>query len=332
MTTKKTILILLKVLLASAAAAASGFNGVWCLTSPEGKAVWLKVEGAPESVGGWLMWEIGGVDKLDAIRIEGESLVIERPSFRWYMTVKGMRRDKIGDDTLRAVLRGDAMTMTLERLQTDGTRLPLKTLAGRRAPPLPPAPDLAALKFGDPEPLFNGVNLEGWRLTDPADNNAWSVRDGMLVNAPELEEGPDARQFGNIRTDREFEDFRLQLELRLPKGGNSGIYLRGRYEVQVTDSYGREGLHGIGSVYSRIPALVNAAKPAGEWQRFDITLADRHLTVRLNDQLVIDNQPLEGCTGGALDSDDAKPGPIYFQGDHTAVEYRNILLSPRSDR
>jgi len=145
-----------------------------------------------------------------------------------------------------------------------------------------------------------------------------------------LEEGPVPKQFGNIRTDREFEDFRLTLEVRLPKGGNSGIYLRGRYEVQVTDSHGRPpSWGGIGGVYSRIVPLENAARPAGEWQAFDIIFADRHVTVRLNDRLVIDNQPLEGCTGGALSADDTLPGPIYFQGDHTTVEYRNIRLYPR---
>jgi len=85
----------------------------------------------------------------------------------------------------------------------------------------------------------------------------------------------------------------------------------------------------MGALYSRITPSVNASKPAGEWQTFDITLADRHVTVILNGKKVIDNQPVEGCTGGALDADDTKPGPIYFQGDHTAVEYRNIKLYPR---
>ena len=324
---RKTIALL--VCLMGAVVRAGDFDGAWCLTSPAGGAVWLKVEQKPEAVSGWIMWEIGGVDKIEDIRIEEDALVVIRPCFRWYMTTRGMRRDKLGTDTLRAKVSGDIMTVALERVLHDGTVLPRQMMTGRRSKPLPPAPDLDSLRFADPIALFDGRTMNGWRLTDPDDNNAWSARDGMLVNNPQLEEGPSARQFGNIRTEREFGDFRLQLELRLPEGGNSGIYLRGRYEVQVTDSYGRKGLGGIGSVYSRIPALVNAARPAGEWQEYDIVMADRHVTVRLNGQLVIDNQPLEGCTGGALDSDDEKPGPIYFQGDHTAVEYRNIRLSPR---
>lgn len=289
----------------------------------------MKVEQGPQGIAGKMMWEIGGVDAIKNIRLDGEALIIEQPCFRWYMTSKGMQRDQIGVDALRAVVDGDKMTMVLERVLADGKVLPQETMLGRRSKPMPPAPDLTSLKYGDPIQLFNGESLDGWSLTNPKDNNAWSVKDGMLVNNPQLEEGTEARQFGNIRTVREFEDFRLQLELRLPKGGNSGIYLRGRYEVQVTDSFGKAGLGGIGSVYSRIPALKNAALPAGEWQKFDITLCDRHLTVRLNGTLVIDNQFLEGCTGGALSSDDEKPGPIYFQGDHTSVEYRNIVLIPR---
>jgi len=310
--------------------AASPFEGAWCLTSPSGGAVWMHVEmnqGAPSVKA---MWEIGGVEPIKQAALEGEVLVMERPHDRWYMTAKGMRRDILGTDTLRATVQGDAMTIELTRALKDGTRLPVQTMRGKRQAPLPPRPDLATLRFAEPIALFDGQSLSGWRLTNPADNNAWSARDGMLVNTPQLEEGPTAKQFGNIRTDREFEDFRLTLEVRLPKGGNSGIYLRGRYEVQVCDYHGRPpSWGGIGGVYSRIVPLENAARPAGEWQTFDIILADRHITVRLNDRLVIDNHPLEGCTGGALTSDDTLPGPIYFQGDHTSVEYRNIMLHPR---
>jgi hypothetical protein len=310
--------------------AASPFEGAWCLTSPSGGAVWMHVEmnqGAPSVKA---MWEIGGVEPIKQAALEGEVLVMERPHDRWYMTAKGMRRDILGTDTLRATVQGDAMTIELTRALKDGTRLPVQTMRGKRQAPLPPRPDLATLRFAEPIALFDGQSLAGWRLTNPTDNNAWSARDGMLVNTPQLEEGPTAKQFGNIRTDREFEDFRLTLGVRLPKGGNSGIYLRGRYEVQVCDYHGRPpSWGGIGGVYSRIVPLENAARPAGEWQTFDIILADRHITVRLNDRLVIDNHPLEGCTGGALTSDDTLPGPIYFQGDHTSVEYRNIMLYPR---
>jgi hypothetical protein len=84
----------------------------------------------------------------------------------------------------------------------------------------------------------------------------------------------------------------------------------------------------MGGVYSRITPSTNPAKPAGEWQTLDITLVERHVTVVLNGTKIIDNAPLLGCTGGALWSDEFRPGPIYLQGDHEAVDYRNLVLRP----
>ena len=114
-----------------------------------------------------------------------------------------------------------------------------------------------------------------------------------------------------------------------PKEGNSGIYLRGIYEVQVFDSYGKPlDSHNMGAIYSRIKPTASAEKPAGEWQTFDITFVQRHATVVLNGVKIIDNQPVLGPTGGALWPEVDKPGPIYLQGDHTGIEYRNIVLRP----
>jgi hypothetical protein len=132
-----------------------------------------------------------------------------------------------------------------------------------------------------------------------------------------------------LRTDQEFEDFNLRLETRLAKGGNSGVYSRGIYEVQVADTCGKPlNEHNMGAIYSRIKPTVAAEKPAGTWQTMDITLVHRHVTVILNGKKIIDNQPLLGCTGGALWSDVTRPGPVYLQGDHTGIEYRNIVLKP----
>ena len=139
----------------------------------------------------------------------------------------------------------------------------------------------------------------------------------------------DEDELAYLRTDREFEDFNLTLEARLAKGGNSGVYLRGIYEVQVADTYGKPlDPHNMGAIYSRIRPSESVEKPPGEWQTFDITLCDRHATVVLNGKKIIDNQPLLGCTGGALWSDEMRPGPIYLQGDHAGIEYRNIILRP----
>ncbi|MFZ5429558.1 MAG: 3-keto-disaccharide hydrolase [Bacteroidota bacterium] len=83
-----------------------------------------------------------------------------------------------------------------------------------------------------------------------------------------------------------------------------------------------------GSIFTRITPTVKAEKPAGEWQELDITLCNRHVTVKVNGVTVVDNQPLEGATGGAIQSDPFAPGPIYLQGDHTAISFRNLVLTP----
>jgi hypothetical protein len=107
------------------------------------------------------------------------------------------------------------------------------------------------------------------------------------------------------------------------------VYIRGIYEVQVADTYGRPlDSHNMGAIYSRIKPTVAAEKPPGEWQTLEITFVDRHATVILNGKKTIDNQPVAGCTGGALWSDVTRLGPIYLQGDHTGIEYRNIILRP----
>jgi hypothetical protein len=188
---------------------------------------------------------------------------------------------------------------------------------------------MANLKFGKPINLFNGKDLTGWNLINEKQINGFKVVDGVLVNDPVQPEGAPHISYGNLRTKQEFEDFNLKLEVNVPEGSNSGVYLRGMYEIQVMDSYKRElNPHNMGAVYSRIKPSVNAEKPAGTWQSLDITLCDRHATVILNGTKIIDNQPIYGPTGGAMKSDVFSPGPLYLQGDHGKVSYRNIVLTP----
>ena len=188
------------------------------------------------------------------------------------------------------------------------------TWSARRAPLLRRT---AAPQWGAPVTLFNGRDLSGWRSTG---TSQWTAANGVLTNA---------KAGANLVTTATFTDFKLHVEFRYPKGGNSGVYLRGRYEVQVEDSGGQEpSLVSLGAVYGFIAPNEDAARAVGAWQSYDITLVGRLVTVVLNGQTIISNQQIPGITGGALDSDEAAPGPIYLQGDHTAVEYRNIVLTP----
>lgn len=173
-------------------------------------------------------------------------------------------------------------------------------------------------EWSEPIHLLDDTGLSGWEVIDG--ESQWQVEDGILINS---------KAGGNLITGRKFEDFKLHVEFRYPEGSNSGIYLRGRYEVQVQDDYGQKPeSHFIGGVYGFIDPSENAAKKAGEWQTYEITLKGRMINVTLNGINVICNREIPGITGGALDSNEGEPGPLMIQGDHGPVEYRNIIITP----
>lgn len=315
--------------LAMAASAATPYTGHWALTIPGGGAGWLGIEEKDGALSGSILWGGGSVLPVASVAVEGGTLVVTRIHESRKPGPDGKPVAVKETETIRATANGDALSLTTERVKADGKKTAPAEFTGKRLPPLPPAPDLSKVKFGAPVTLLNGRDLSGWRLTNPNQPNGWSVQDGVLINRPVQQEGKPKLHYGNLRTDAEFEDFRLALEFRVPENGNSGVYLRGIYEIQVADSFGKPAdSHGLGGLYSRITPTENAAKPAGEWQTMVLTLVDRHVTVVLNGKTVINNQPAPGCTGGALGSDPFRPGPIYLQGDHTGVDYRNLVLTP----
>jgi hypothetical protein len=165
--------------------------------------------------------------------------------------------------------------------------------------------------------LFSGNDLKGWHALG---ENQWIAKAGVLQSP---------HSGANLVTDQTFTDFKLHIEFRYPKGSNSGVYLRGRYEVQVCDSKGKENLKDeLGAVYGFIAPNEMVAKAAGEWQSYDITLIGRRVSVVANGKTIICDTEIPGITGGALDSKEGEPGPIYIQGDHGPIEYRNILITP----
>jgi hypothetical protein len=171
--------------------------------------------------------------------------------------------------------------------------------------------------WGAPIKLTSGNEIKGWHAVG---ENQWIAENGVLRSP---------KSGANLITDQKFNDFKLHVEFRIPKGSNSGVYLRGRYEVQVTDSKGMEpALDQMGAIYGFITPSEMVAKEAGEWNTYDITLVGRMLTLVANGKTVINNQEIPGITGGALDSNEGEPGPLYIQGDHGPVEYRNIVITP----
>lgn len=313
------------LLLSTAPAGAAGnpFLGRWALTIPGGGAGWLGIEEKDGALQGSILWGGGSVVPVTSTKVQGDTLVVTRISENKKNAGGKEKKEKV-TETITATASGDDLKLVTVKSKEDGKEFARAEFTGRRIAPLPPRPDLSKVKFGEAISLFNGKDLTGWRLVKPDSDNGWSVRDGVLMNRV-----VKGKHFGNLRTEAEFEDFNLKLEVRTLEGSNSGVYLRGIYEVQIAESYGKPlDPHNMGALYSRITPSVAAEKPIGEWQTLDITLVDRHLTVILNGKNIIDNQPVLGCTGGALTSDETKPGPLYLQGDHTDIDYRGFLLRP----
>ena len=189
---------------------------------------------------------------------------------------------------------------------------------GVRAPTLKRT---GAPKWSKPISLFNGKDLTGWRMSSPNSPTVWRVENGILVSPGE---GPE------LINDSKFEDFKLHVEFNCGPNSNSGVYLRGRYEVQIeTDSIEEPPSHHTGGVYGFLAPSPELPRKPGEWQSFDITLIGRMITVVQNGQTIIDNQEIPGITGGALDSREGLPGPIYLQGSEKGhVAYRSIVVTP----
>ena len=213
------------------------------------------------------------------------------------------------DLQVEARMQGDELSGTMTF--PDGKK---SSFVAKRAPSLRRT---AEPQWGAPVQLFNGKDLTGWRALG---NNQWRAVNGVLQSP---------KSGANLVTEGKFTDYKLHIEFRYPKGSNSGVYQRGRYEVQIEDSLTTEPQNDLlGGVYGFLAPTEVMAKKPGEWQTFDITLIGRVITVVANGKMVICNREIPGPTGGALDSDEGAPGPLLLQGDHGPIEYRNIVLRP----
>ena len=309
----------------------NGFLGMWALDIEGGGVGWLHVHEKQGFLDAELLWIGGSILPVSNIYLLDENNLVVTRTYE-----RGMGKDKMGKErkhiitsTIRIKKVGEQLVgvMTGPRGKKMGESS--STFTGKRLPPMPKTPNLSKVKYGKSIQLFNGKNLNGWKLIGSEKANGFKVVDGQLTNDPIQPKGGEHLSYGNLRTEQEFKDFNLKLEVNVPEGNNSGIYLRGLYEIQVVDSYGKElDSHNMGALYSRITPSVAAEKPAGSWQTLDITLVDRHVTVIFNGKKIIDNQAVYGPTGGAISPDVLAPGPIYLQGDHGNVAYRNIVLTP----
>lgn len=270
---------------------------------PDGEQpAWLEItrSGMQTLVGQFVGWH-GSTRPIS--RVEGDA-----SGFRFSIPPQFERGT--GDLSVEGKLDGEQLSGSM--VIPDGSKV---TWTGRRAPSLIRKTEP---RWGEPITLFNGKDLSGWHVVQG--NNEWKVEDGILRN---LKVG------GNLVTDQKFDDFKLHIEFRYAPRGNSGVYLRGRYEVQVLDGTAEEpDSHLQGGIYGFLTPSEIVTNGANEWQTYDITLVGRQVTIVINGKTVISQQAIPGITGGALDSDEGEPGPIFLQGDHTPVDYRNIVITP----
>ncbi|MBM3788199.1 MAG: DUF1080 domain-containing protein [Acidobacteria bacterium] len=190
---------------------------------------------------------------------------------------------------------------------------------GKRAPEIREKDD-TSWKRGKPVDLFNGTDLSNWSAMVPGKDLGWKVEGGIMKNVAGANNLVSAEKFWN---------FELHCEFKIGAHSNGGFGLRGRYEIQIVDDFGKPpGTRGTGALYSRIAPSVNASKAPGEWQSYDIRLVGRTVTVTVNGKKVIDKGIVEGLTAMAHDWDEAVPGPLSVQGDHGPVEIRKLTITP----
>ena len=286
-----------------ASAAGSPFAGRWDLTltpEPSGQNPWPQWMELVDSGGSpqvKVQPRAGSVHPVAGVKAAGSHLTLDMGGgTTWDVDVAGEK------------ISGTQKKNGALEAKVEGVRAP----ALKR--PMPKA-------WNDPQPIFDGKDLSGWEPTASGPKNNWVADNGVLLNKA---------HGANLKTTRKFDDFKLHIEFNCPEDGNSGIYLRGRYEIQV--AYEKPGVndkfHDLGAIYGFIPAAAELPRKPGQWESFDVTLVGRTLTVIRDGVKTIDNQEIPGITGGALDSHEAEPGPFYLQGDHTGgMKYRNITVA-----
>jgi len=283
------------------------YLGRWDITATGSRSglprnCWLELKRENGALKGRFNSGGGAVFDLPQVAIEGGALRFQYP--QWKSGSPQVWQAKMQDGKLIGTARVDG-----ETLSWSGVRGPLW-------PATPPQ-----RKPGRPIDLFNGKDVSNWLCQDPRRPMGWSVKDGILMN-----EGKEAN---NIYTRQKFDDFKLDVEFNVDRQSNSGVYLRGRYEIQILDDVNRPlDVHSQGALYGFIVPPVKASKPAGEWQTYAITLIANRVTVILNGIKIIDNGEVPGITGGALDANEKEPGPILLQGDHGRVQFRKVRLTP----
>jgi hypothetical protein len=320
------VLVAATVVSAAAPPQQNPYLGRWNLTGTGDAAsyvYWLEVTQQPDgTLTGMFLNRVGNPVRLGIVAIENGELLfragsVDRPSGPEY-------RAKIENGKL--VGRHSLQSGRGRRGGADPAAPPpperIVNWVGVRPPVWPEANANGRHTYGQPVALIDGVSFDAWGVQNANRPLGWSVEDGAITNVSGA---------NNLVSKATFGDFKIEAEYKLAEGSNSGIYIRGRYELQILDdaanSGGRADL-GHMAIYGRTAPRVKASKPAGEWQTMEAIVVANRVTVTLNGQRVHDNQVIEGITGGALDNNELAPGPILVQGDHRPVWIRKMVVTP----
>jgi hypothetical protein len=280
--------------------------GRWDLTVLENgkeRASWLEIEiSGLKTLVGRFVGSGGSARPVAKIALDHNQFSFAIPP-QWESSEKDMILE--GEPTAEGI-KGVIHSSTGKDFPFTGVRAPLLT-------------EKKTVHWKKPIQLFNGKDLTGW--TVDGEKNQWIVQNRELISP---------HSGSNIITKEKFRDFRLHIEFKYKKASNSGVYLRGRYETQILDNAPTDhpNSHLFGGIYGFLVPSEMAATGPEQWQRYDITLVGRMVTVVANGKTIICNQEIPGITGGALDSKEGEPGPIYLQGDHGPVAFRNIVITP----
>jgi hypothetical protein len=279
--------------------------GNWDLTVDMGNnqtaPSWLEVKlSGFKTLVGYFVADAGSSRPISKVTLDGQKVTFNIPP-QWETGTNDLFFDGILDNNK---ISGTITTPDGQKHSFTGERAP--SLVREKAP-----------VWNKPVKLFNGTSLEGWVSQEP--DNQWIAENGILKSP---------RPGSNLLSKEKFNDFKLHIEFRYPVNSNSGVYLRGRYELQVIDSRGQEPSSTLfAGIYGFLTPNEDVAKAPGEWQSYDITLVGRRVTIVANGKTVISDAIIPGITGGAIDSKEADPGPILLQGDHGTIEYRNIVIT-----
>ncbi len=308
---------------AGAMAQQNPFLGKWNLTGtgPDTAWVgWLEITQEGNELGGSFLNRGGAPNKLAGARVENGELVFQGAARRGGPGPEGHGK-----------MQGSQMTVTIGVPATANAPARTMSLIGVHPPTFPPSDANAPHTFGTPIELFDGKNLDAFTLVNP--DKPWAVVDGLATNSLPTDPGTGRAVRGsNLISKQKFQDYRIHVEYKLDTGSHSGIYWRGRYEMQVVGDLGTppsETSHM--SVYGRVAPLVNASVPDNEWNTMDGIIVGNRITVTLNGKKVHDNATLPGITGNALDANELAPGPVQLVGDDGKLWYRRVTITPITD-